>query len=143
MRRHSLLLRHTTRTQDGTQRLQQSCRMQFRATMSSMMSKRELLPRHHIIFFKRGDRVESSKEQEPVPSTSVMSEIAPALHLLLLTALQLYHLLPPLPLAIRNSSFLSLDASPICQLLDSTTVLFKVLYYKIKDLYFCVFVFMY
>ena len=77
-----------------------------------MMRKRELLPRRHIIVFKRGDRVESSKKQEPVPSTSVMSEIALSLHLLLLTTLQLYRLLPPLPLAIHNSSLLSLDASP-------------------------------
>ena len=42
-----------------------------------LMRKRELLPRHHwIIFFKRVDRIESSKESEPVPSTSGVSEIA-------------------------------------------------------------------
>ena len=39
--------------------------------------KKELLPRHHwIILFKRVDRIESSKEPEPVPSTSSVSEIA-------------------------------------------------------------------
>ena len=36
-----------------------------------------VLPRHHwIVFFKRVDRIESSKEPEPVPSTSGTSEIA-------------------------------------------------------------------
>ena len=41
-----------------------------------MVRKKEL-PRHHwIIFFKRVDRIESSKEPEPVPSTSGMSAIS-------------------------------------------------------------------
>ena len=36
-----------------------------------------VLPRHHwIVFFKKVDRTESSKEPEPVPSTSGVSEIA-------------------------------------------------------------------
>ena len=42
-----------------------------------MMRKIELLPGHHwIIFLKRVDRTESSREPEPVPSASGMSEIA-------------------------------------------------------------------
>ena len=41
------------------------------------------------VSFKRVDRIESSRESEPVPLTSGMSEIAVALHLLLLTILQL------------------------------------------------------
>ena len=36
------------------QRLQQPFRMQFSATLSSMMRKKELLPRHHWILFSRG-----------------------------------------------------------------------------------------
>ena len=38
--------------------------------------KKELLPRHRwVIFFKSVGRIESSKEPEPVPSTSGVSEI--------------------------------------------------------------------
>jgi len=41
-----------------------------------MMRKKELLPRHRwIIFFKRVDRIESSKEPESLPSRSGVSEI--------------------------------------------------------------------
>ena len=49
--------------------------MQLSATMSSMMRKKE--PGHHwIVCFKRLGRTESTKEPEPVLSTSGMSEIA-------------------------------------------------------------------
>ena len=49
--------------ENGTYRLQQPFRMQPSATVSSMMRKKELLPRlHWIVFFKRVDRIESSKE---------------------------------------------------------------------------------
>ena len=42
-----------------------------------MMRKKELLPRHHcIVLFKRVDRIDSSKEPEPEPSTSGMSDAA-------------------------------------------------------------------
>ena len=42
-----------------------------------MMRKKEPQPRHRwIIFLKRVDRIESSKEPEPVSSTSGLSEIA-------------------------------------------------------------------
>ena len=50
--------------------------MQFCATMSSKIIKKELLLRHHwIIFFKRVDMFKSIKEPEPVSSMSGMSEI--------------------------------------------------------------------
>ena len=64
-----------------TQRLQQLFRMQFSATVSSMMGKKTK-SYYPDIFFKRADRIESSKEPEPVPSASGMSELALALYLL-------------------------------------------------------------
>ena len=42
--------------------------------------KKELQPKHHwIIFFKRVDGIESSREPEPVPSASGMSQISACL----------------------------------------------------------------
>ena len=78
------------------------------------MRKIELLPRHHwIIFFKRVDRIESSKEQEHVPSMSGMSEIAACPQLLWLMIFQLYHFPPPLPPPISNSSCLFTRCPPL------------------------------
>ena len=95
--------------------------------------KKELLPRHHwTVSFKRVDRIESSKNLKPVPLTSGVSDVA--LHLLLLAILQRCRLPPP-PL-LRSVTLLvcSLSArqmTPVCQLLNGSTVLFKVLYSKI------------
>ena len=51
--------------------------MQSSATVSSVVRNKELLPRHHWPFFpKRVDRIEASKESEPVPSISGVNEIA-------------------------------------------------------------------
>ena len=51
--------------------------LNFKPRMSSMTRKKELLPRqHHIFFFKRVDRTESSKSPGPVPSTLGTSETA-------------------------------------------------------------------
>ena len=45
-------------------------------TVSSVTGKIELLPRHHcIIFFKRVDRIEFSKEPEPVQSMAGVNEV--------------------------------------------------------------------
>ena len=59
-----------------------------------------------------------------------------ALRLLLLMTLQLYHLPPPFPPPSVTLLACSLDASPWCQLLHCTTVLFEVLYCKMKNVYF-------
>ena len=60
-----------------------------------------------------------------------------AFHLVLLTILQLYHL-PPLPPSSQKL-LLSVHSilAPVFQLLYCTIVLFKFLYYKIKNVYFC------
>ena len=82
-----------------------------------MIRKEELLPRHHwtvffFFFFKREERIVSSKEPELVPWMLGVSEAAvcpPAP----IADDQLYHLPPPLPPPVSNSSCLfSLDASP-------------------------------
>ena len=57
-----------------------------------------------------------------------------ALHLLLLTILQLYHLSPPLPPPVRNSSCLFTGCQPPDA--SCTTVLFKVLYCKTNNVFF-------
>ena len=65
-------------------------------------------------FFKRVDRIESSKEPEPVPSTSGVSEAAacppPP------TAADPSALPSPVPLlpAVRNSSHLFTRSQPLC-----------------------------
>ena len=58
------------------------------------------------------------------------------LRLLLLMTLQLYHLPPPLPPPSVTLLACLLDASPWCQLLHYTTVLFEVLYCEMKSVYF-------
>ena len=56
LRRYCWFLRHRTRTKNGTRRLQQTFRMQSSATVSSVVRKKELLPRHPwtLFFFPRG-----------------------------------------------------------------------------------------
>ena len=73
---------------------------------------------------------------------SGVSEIQLALGLLLLMILQLYHLPPPLPPPVSNSYclFTQCQPAPVCQLLYCTTVLFKVLYCKIKNVFFIFYV---
>ena len=58
-----------------------------------------------------------------------------------LTVLQLYHLPPPFPRPVNNSSRLFTRYQSLYQLLCCTTVLFKVLYYKIKVVLYFLWVF--
>ena len=57
-------------------------------------------------FFKKVDRIESSKEPEPVPSLSGMSEVAAGSPSPIADNPQLHCLPPPLPTPSRNSSYL-------------------------------------
>ena len=64
-------------------------------------------------FFKRVDRTESSKEPEPVPSTSSMRKLQLAFHLLLLPGLQFCHLPSPLPPPVSNCPGLFTCCQPL------------------------------
>ena len=96
-----------------------------------------------FFFFRKVDRIESSKEPESVPSAPGMSETAAC---------------PPSPIADDPSALPSPTSSPnssqslflpvhliqsLYQLLCSTSVAFKVLYYKIKKVLFLCLLFMY
>ena len=80
--------------------------MQSNATVPSYEKKRATVQTSLDHFFKRVDRIESSKEPESVPSTSGMSEIAACP--LSPTANNPSALLlpPPLPPPLSNSSCL-------------------------------------
>ena len=97
------------------------------------MSK-ELLPRYHwIIFsrlFSRVSRIEISKDPEPVLLTSGVSEIE-ACHLSPITDDP-----SAVPSLISPPSSSSLDASPCMPAVVLPTVLFKVLYCEIKNIFF-------
>ena len=93
-----------------------------------------------LFVLKRGDKVEFSKEPETVPSTSSKSEIAACPRLLLMSILQIYHLPPPLPPPVSNSSCLFTWCQPLYASCCST-ILFKVLFCKIKNVLFFVFVY--
>ena len=108
--------------------------------MSSVTGKIELLSRHHcFILFKRVDRIEFSKEPEPVQSMGGVSDVEACL---------------PSPIAddpsadnpsatptsspsSRWSLFLLIHSvlAPVCHLLYTTTVFFQILYCKIKNVY--------
>ena len=79
-------------------------------------------------FFKRVDRIESSKEPEPMPSKSGMSDIAACPPSPIADDPSAVPS-PPLPPPVTNSSACSLDASPCMPavVLYYSTVLFKVL----------------
>ena len=64
-------------------------------------------------FFRRVDRIESSKEPEPVLQHQAWVRLQLALHLLLLMVLQLYHLPPPSPPPVSNSSCLFTRCQPL------------------------------
>ena len=64
-----------------------------------------------------------------------------ALHLILPMILQVCHLLLPLSPPISNSSCLFTQCQPACHLLCCTTVLLKLLYYNILNVYFCLFLY--
>ena len=89
--------------------------MQSSAIVSSMTTRRKLLPRHHwIVYFKRVDRIESARNQNLCHECQAWVTLQLVLHLLLLTILQLCHLPPPLPPPVSNSSCLFTRCQPLC-----------------------------
>ena len=68
---------HRTQMQNRTGRLQQPFRMPSSATVTSTRREKRGTTQTTLgHFFKRVDRIEHSKEPEPVPSTSNMSDTA-------------------------------------------------------------------
>ena len=111
--------------------------MQSSATMISMMRKKATTQVSLDHFFKRVDRIKYSKEPEPVPSTSGMNEIEVCLS----SPIADDPSAVPSPTSSPVSSqsfFLPVHwmLAPVCQLLYWTTILFQLLYYKIKNVLF-------
>jgi len=106
--------------------------------MSSMMRKQRTTTQASLhSFFRRIDRIESSKEPEPVPSVLSMSEIADMSFSSAVS--HLFSLLQSVTLLAN-----ALDASPCMSPVCTVLVLVKVLYYKIKKCFIlCVCFFMY
>ena len=116
-------LRNRTWMQKGPWSLQQPFRMQFSATMSSMMREKATIQMSLDQFFKRGKRIESSNEPEPVPLMSDMSETSACSATPIADDLSA----PPSPTYSPSSFFVPVHsvAAPICQVFYCTTVLFR------------------
>ena len=80
-----------------------------------------------------------ARSQNPWHQHQAWVKLQSALHLLLLTVLQLCHLPPALPPPVGNFLPVHLIPAPVCQLLYCTAVLFKILDCKIKNVYFLFF----
>ena len=83
-----------------------------------------------------------SRKQSLFHQHQVWVTLQLALHLLLVMILQLYHFSSP---SSNQNLFLPINSvtAPVCQLLYCTTLLFKALYYKTKNVLFCVFLMYY
>ena len=96
----------------------------------------------HIIgsFFKTVGRIESSKESEPAPSTSGLNEISASLPSAIAEDPSTLPS-PPFLSLLQSVTLLVLLAAPVCQRSLHTTILYKVLYCKIKmcSLFLCLF----
>ena len=100
------------------------------ATIQALLDHSLSLSLFFFFFPKRVDRIESSKEPEPVPSTSGVSEFAVSP-----PSSSAEDISAPIPSFSPFSSqylFLPVHWMPVsvCQLLYCTTVLFKVLYFS-------------
>ena len=118
--------------------------MKFWSSGSRRVTLSPLYMHLQVANFQRCECASSSSEEpEPEPSTSGVSKIA-ALRLLLLTILQLYHLPPPLPPPVSNSSCLFTRCQPLYA--SCCTVLLYFSRYctvRLKMFYFLCFFFMY
>ena len=92
--------------------------------------------------FMRVDRIESSKEPEPVPSMSGLCNIAACILSPIANDPSSSTISHPSPSSTQELVFsVYLISTPVCQLLYCTTLLFKVLYCKIKNVLSFVFIF--
>ena len=78
----------------------------------------------------------SSKDENPCHRHQAWVRFQLTLHLLLLTMLHTYHLPPPLPPSVSNSSRQLLDAGLLIPAVILYSYSFTVLYYKIKSVFF-------
>ena len=109
----ALLLRHGTWTEDSTGRLQELFRMQCSTTTSSMMRKTDPLPRHYWTIFSRGQtELNPARNQSLWHQCQTWVKLKLAWQLLLLMILQLFHLSPPLPSPVSDSSCLFTGRQP-------------------------------
>ena len=107
-----------------------------------MMRNKELLLKHHwILVFKRAGRIESSKEPEPVPSTSGLSEIAVCPPSPIADNPLASPSPPPLPPPVSNYSCLFIQ----CHLCVPAVVLYfsRYCFVRLKNVLFCGLCFMY
>ena len=81
--------------------------------------------------FKKVDRIESSKESEPAPSTSGLSESSASLPSAIAEGPSTLPS-PPFLSLLQSVTLLVLLAAPVCQRSLCTTILYKALYCKIK-----------
>ena len=78
------------------------------------MRRKELQPRHHRIIFSGGQiGLNPARNQTLCHQRQAWVKLQLALRLLLLTILQLYHLPPPLPPPVSNSSCLFTRCQPL------------------------------
>ena len=105
-----------------------------------------LLPRHQWIVFSRGQiELNPARSQNLCHQCQVWVKLQLTLRLLLLTIPQLYHLPPPLPLPVSNSSCLFTRCQPLYASCCAVLLYFTrycTVRLKIFSLFF-VFVFMY
>ena len=110
--------------------------MQSSATVSSRTREKDPLAKHRGIVFSRGQTELSPARNQNLWEWNCSSPSI--LHCWWSFGSAISHLLSLLPSVTLLAC--SLDASPCVQLLYYTTVIFKVLYYKIKNVFF-IFVF--
>ena len=101
LRRHYGILRHRIWTDNGAWRLQQPFRMQSSAMASTMMRKKKSYYQASL---------DPARSQNLCHQRQAWATLQLALRLLLLMTLQLYHLPPPLPPPVSNSSVHTMPA---------------------------------
>ena len=99
------------RHRNGTRRLQQLFRMCYHVIYDE--KKRATTQTSLYSFFKRLIELNPARNQNPCHQRQAKVKLQLALCLLLLVILQLYHLPPPLPPPVSNSSCLFTEGQPL------------------------------